>query len=436
MAIRYRIFVLLSALAFASAVVTIGIVQPARGASKVGGKPDASQNEPAPAPDPSNKSAERKTVKAPDGRPVQAGSLLVHYEPGASRGLQNIGARAVGAEVTERLESIDLGILKLPEQANLGKAKEALERRPGVESVEYDYRIRAAKTNVRDYFYRKDKQYELSRHLRFSRAWDRARGYDRARGHAVHAAVLDSGCNKVPDLRRKIIADYDFFNGDPYAYDDSGHGTRVASILGAQTNNRGGMASGAWHTRIFCGKVSNQNDFAYYSTLVRGMKWARNKNARVVNMSFESYNYSKALCDTAVSLYRSGTLVVAAAGNSGQYERAVYPAACGGALGVSAISIYDRRAGFSSYGPYVDLAATGKDVMTITRNGKYRYANGTSFASPLVASAAALSMGKFDFNAKQVSYRLRSRARDIGPNGRDNLFGHGVVNAATAVQPY
>lgn len=235
----------------------------------------------------------------------------------------------------------------MPDQANLEKAKEALEKRPGVESVEYDYRIKASGPN--DYFYRKGRQYELTNHLRFRRAWSQgARGYDRARGHPVRAAVLDSGCNKIPDLKRKIVRDYDFFNGDPYAYDDSGHGTKVSSIMAAQTNNKHGMASGGWRTKIFCGKVSNQNDFAYYSTLVRGMKWARNKNVRVVNMSFESYNYSKSLCDTAKSLYRSGTLVVAAAGNSGSYERAVYPAACPGALGVSAINIYDRRASFSS----------------------------------------------------------------------------------------
>ncbi|WP_053058136.1 S8 family peptidase [Rubrobacter aplysinae] len=428
--------VLLASMVFAASVVVVGVIHPAWGASKNGGGPDASQDTAKPEPAPGNDNAERETVKGPDGKPVQAGSLLVSYEAGVSRARQNANARGIGGEVSERVKTANLAILKLPERANLGKAKKGLEKRPGVESVEYDYKVKAANTNVNDYFYRQGKQYELSGHLRFSRAWDRARGYDRARGHPVHAAVLDSGCNKVRDLKRQIIRDYDFFNGDPYAYDDSGHGTRVASILGARTNDRGGMASGAWRTKILCGKVSNQNDFAYYSTLVRGMKWARNKNARVVNMSFESYNYSKALCDTAKSLYRSGTLVVAAAGNSGGYERAVYPAACPGALGVSAVNIYDKRTSFSSYGPYVDLAATGRNVMTLRRNGTYRYANGTSFASPLVASAAALSMGKFDFNAKQVSYRLRSRARDIGPQGRDNYYGHGVVNAATAVQPY
>jgi subtilisin family serine protease len=432
---------------FAMFVVLVGVIQPARGASEDGDKPGASQNEPEPEPADGNKSVERETVEGPDGKPVQAGTLLVNYKKDVSKNRQSINAKALGGKVSNRVKEINLSILKLPEQANLGRsrealgretaglrrAKKALEKKPGIESVEYDYKVEAAGPN--DYFYRKGRQYELANHLRFRRAWSRgARGYDRARNRPVRAAVLDSGCNKIPDLKREIVRDYDFFNGDPYAYDDSGHGTKVASIVGAQTNNKRGMASGGWRTKILCGKVSNQNDFAYYSTLVKGLRWARNRNVRVANMSFESYNYSKALCDMARSAYRSGTLVVAAAGNSGQYERAVYPAACPGALGVSAVNIYDRRAGFSSYGPYVDIAATGVNVMAARRNGSYGYVSGTSFAAPEVSAAAAITMGKFNLNAKQASFRLRSRARDAGPRGRDNVFGHGVLNAANAAR--
>lgn len=430
---RYRAAVLSAAMIFAMFALFVGVIQPARGASEDGDKPDASQNKPEPEPADGNKSAERKSVEAPDGREAQAGTLLVNYKEDVSENRQSLNAKGLGGEVSDRVKEINLSILKLPEQANLGRAREALEKRPGIESVEYDYKIEAAGPN--DYFYRKGRQYELSKHLRFAGAWARgARGYDRARNRPVRAAVLDSGCNKIPDLKREIILDYDFFNGDPYAYDDSGHGTKVASIVGAQTNNKHGMSSGGWRTKILCGKVSNQNDFAYYSTLARGMDWARDRKARVINMSFESYNYSKTLCDMARSVYRSGTLVVAAAGNSGQYEKAVYPAACPGALGVSAVNIYDRRARFSSYGPYVDIAATGVDVMAARRDGSWGYVNGTSFAAPEVAASAAITMGKFNFNAKQASYRLRSRARDVGPQGRDNVFGHGVLNAAAAAR--
>lgn len=432
--LKSRKVVLLAALVFALSAIILTANRTAEGASKEGLALDESQDGSAPQPDPSNKDAERKTVEGPDGRPVQAGSLLVHYGSAVPEALQSDNASLVDGEVAYRIDSIDLAILELPEKADLGKAKETLEKLPIVESVEYDYRVKAANTNPNDYLYKNGRQYELSTQLRFSRAWDTARGYDRARGHPVRAAVLDSGCNKVSALKRKILRDYDFFNGDPYAYDDSGHGTPVTSIVAAQTNNRSGMASGGWRTKIFCGKVSNQNDFAYYSTMARGMDWARDRRARVVNMSFESYNYSKTLCNMASSLYDSGVLVVAAAGNSGQYERAVYPAACRGALGVSSVNIYDKRSNFSSYGPYVDIAATGTNVMAAKRNGTFRYVNGTSFAAPEVSAAAALIMGKFNLRAGRASHRLRVRARDVGPSGRDYQYGSGILNAAAAVR--
>jgi hypothetical protein len=207
---RYRAAVLSAATIFAMFALLVGVIQPARGASEDGDKPDASQNKPEPEPADGNKSVERKPVEAPDGKEAQAGTLLVNYKEDVSENRQSLNAKGLGGEVSDRVKEINLSILKLPEQANLGRAKEALEKRPGIESVEYDYKIEAAGPN--DYFYRKGRQYELTNHLRFRRAWSLgARGWDRARNRPVRAAVLDSGCNKIPDLKREIILDYDFF---------------------------------------------------------------------------------------------------------------------------------------------------------------------------------------------------------------------------------
>ncbi len=431
-----RIIALLVALAFALSVSVVGMSGIARGASEDGAAPDASQNRAAPEPESGNKHVELKTVKGPDGKPVLAGSLLVNYEAGVSKTRQDEDAADVDGQVAHRIEEIDLAILKLPDNANLEAAKMALEKRPGVEVVEYDHQIEPAVTNPNDYFYQQGKQYELSTQLRFARAWDMARGWDIARGRPVRAAALDTGCTKVSDLETEIIKERDFVNGDPYAYDDNGHGTKVAAIIGARTNNNYGMASGGWRTKILCAKIADSNGRAFDSTIARGMDWARDNGARVVNISYQFMAYTPAMCDMTTSLYKSGVLTVAAAGNTGQYESAIYPAACQYALGVSAVNIYDNLAGFSSYGPYVDLTATGVNVLSVSNDSKYYFVDGTSFASPEVAAAAALSMGEHNFNAGEASWRLRSRARDIGPSGKDIYFGHGVLNAATAVAPY
>lgn len=431
-----RIVAVLAALAFALSIAAIGISGTAEGASEDATAPDASQNRAAPEPEPGNKYVELKTVAGPDGKTILAGSLLVNYEAGVSKASQAADAASVNGKVAHRIDEIELAILKLPADANLEVAKRALEKRPGVEIVEYDYQIEPAATNPDDYFYQQGKQYELSTQLRFARAWDMARGWDIARGRPVRAAALDSGCTKVRDLKTEIIKERDFANGDPYAYDDNGHGTLVSGVIGARTNDGYGMASGGWRTKILCGKIAGSDGSAYYSTMVRGMKWSRNNAARVVNLSYAGGSYSRTLCDMVVSLYQSGVLTVASAGNSGQYESARYPAACKYALGVSAVNIYDNRASFSSYGPYVDITATGVDVLSVRNNGKYYFVDGTSFSAPEVAAAAALSMGEHNFNASQVSWRLRNTARDIGPNGKDVYYGHGVLDAAAAVAPY
>lgn len=431
-----RSVAVLVALVFALSVSAVGMSGIAKGASEDGAAPDASQNRPAPEPEPGNKHVELKTVKGPDGKPVLAGSLLVNYEAGVSNARQDEDAADVDGRVAHRIEEIDLAILKLPDNANLEAAKTALEKRPGVEVVEYDQVDKLAVTNPNDYFYQQGKQYELSTQLRFARAWDMARGYDIARGHPVWAAALDTGCAKVQDLKTEIIKERDFANGDPYAYDDNGHGTLVSAIIGARTNNDYGMASGGWRTKILCGKVADDRGFATKSAQIRGMDWARDNKARVVNLSFAGRIYSQSQCDMVASIYKYGVLTVVAAGNSGQYESAMYPAACKYALGVSAVNVYDNLAGFSSYGPYVDITATGVDVLSVRNDGKYYFVDGTSFSAPEVAAAAALSMGEHNFSASEVSWRLRSRARDVGPSGKDIYFGHGVLDAATAVAPY
>lgn len=432
-----RIVAILAALVFALAVAVVTTSGIAEGASEDGKVPDASQNRSAPEPKPGNKHVEQKTAKAPDGNPVLAGSLLVNYETGVSEANQSADAASVNGQVAHRVDEINLAILELPEKTNLEAAKKALEKRAGVEVVEYDRQIEPAVTNPSDYFYQQGKQYELSNQLRFARAWDMARGWDIARGRPVRAGVLDSGCAQVRDLKTEIIADYDFVNRDPYAYDDNGHGTMVAGVVGARTNDGYGMASGGWRTKILCGKISNSKGIAYSSTMARGMDWARDRKARVVNLSFQNGGYSQTLNDMAVSLYRSGVLVVASAGNNGKYEQVNYPSGYRHVLAVSAVNIYDNLAGFSSYGPYVDMAATGVNVLSVKRNGYYYYVDGTSFAAPEVAAAAALSMGEHNFNANQASWRLRGRgARDVGPSGKDIYFGNGVLNAAGAVAPY
>jgi hypothetical protein len=128
-----------------------------------------------------------------------------------------------------------------------------------------------------------------------------------------------------------------------------------------------------------------------------------------------------------------GALVVAAAGNSGT-GASYFPAACPGAVAVSATDANGDFASFSTFGSQVDLAAPGVDVISTSNDGSYNYGSGTSLAAPMVSGVAALVMAQHpDWSPGQVAAQLEDTAEDRGPAGDDLYYGHGLLDAYGAV---
>ena len=370
------------------------------------------------------------TTSDPKPPPPREGRLIVGYEKGASKTEKSKAKKKAKVKTKRSFEEIDAEVVTFD-----GSAKEkekALEKQPDVEYVEPDYASVAA-YSPNDPELRQKRQYEIYQQG-FHNAWNKTRGIDRRTGRGIKVAVIDTGCDRNhPDLRGKIIKSYDFANRDPYANDDTGHGTFVAGIIGARTNNRSGMAAAGFHARILCAKASN-NNLMYYSDAIEALKWSRRNGARVVNISFAYGQYSQAYNDMARSMWNSGINIVAAAGNTGKYERAMYPAAFYGVTGVSAVDVYDRRWRYSSYGPYVDLAAMGVNVRSTKRGGGYGDWSGTSFASPTVAAQFALIKARYNTGSNATRNRAQRTAKDLGRAGRDNAYGFGRIRAGASVR--
>jgi subtilisin family serine protease len=188
--------------------------------------------------------------------------------------------------------------------------------------------------------------------------------------------------------------------------DNCNHGTHVAGIVAAETNNGIGVAGVGHRTSLVNVKVLADNGGGSFSSVINGILWAAGcdsggvcgeRRAEIINLSLgATYSCSSSLTNGSLSMqtainraWQQGVLIVAAAGNANSSSSFV-PAACSNVLAVSASTSSDAKASFSNYGSWVDVAAPGESILSTNRTGSYQGMSGTSMASPHVAGLAAL----------------------------------------------
>jgi subtilisin family serine protease len=273
-------------------------------------------------------------------------------------------------------------------------------------------------------------QEEALRAVRLPGAWDTTTGSR----YAV-IAVLDTGVDlDHPDLARKLLPGYDAVQHDGAPDDDSGHGTFVAGVAAASTDNGQGIAGAAPRSRLLPVKVLDASGNGADSDVIEGMEWAVTHGADVINLSLGGPRPSAALDQAVRSAVDRNVVVVAAAGNDGTTEP-WYPAASPGAIGVGATDAGgEELAWFSNAGESVDVVAPGMGITSTTRNAGYATGNGTSFAGPLVTGTVALVRALHPtLTAAAVAARVVGTSQDVGAQGRDPMLGRGRLDAIGAL---
>jgi subtilisin family serine protease len=226
--------------------------------------------------------------------------------------------------------------------------------------------------------------------------WDLFPGSYPVSGGAV-IGIVDAGVDAShPDFAGRVLTSSgaNCLTGtcvaDPAQDDSWGHGTHVAGIAAASTNNGLGVSGLSFDSPILPVKVLNSSGVGPVSGVANGLIWAADHGARVINLSISTTGYSQTLCDAVTYANAAGALVVAAAGNDGTFTNE-YPAACPGAVGVAATDQNDAAAPFSDYGfPDVFVSAPGVSILSTLVNGTYGLESGTSMAAPFVTGLAAL----------------------------------------------
>ncbi len=267
-------------------------------------------------------------------------------------------------------------------------------------------------------------------------------GWDVTTGsNSVIIAIVDTGVNATHiDLSSKVLAGYNAITSSPIALgaqsDDNGHGTAVAGVAGAESNNSQGVAGASWGAKLMPIKVLNADGEGVASDVAAGIYYAVDQGAKIINLSLGGEEPSVTLQEAVESAYRAGVVVFAASGNE---NKAVvsYPARYSSVLAVGGTDANDRRwaegVGLgSNYGSELDIVAPAKNIYTTGVAGGYVMGTGTSLATPLVSGAAALLLSTCPVCSVDDLTGIITRAVDkvpaMGSNNFTTTYGYGRVN--------
>ncbi len=363
--------------------------------------------------------AQEKNQEQGKNQKFVAEEFIVQFKPGIASAARNKIHEQNEVAVKESIVKLDILVLKVPKGKTVLEMVEIYKKNPNIEFAEPNYILESTAAPNDPYY--KNWQGGLTR-LEAAKAWDIHMG-----SSAITIAVLDTGVKlDHEDLKEKIMKGYDFVNNDGDPNDDHGHGTRVAGILGASTNNNIGIAGVAWLNPIMPVKVLGADGSGSHSNIAKGIIYAADHGARVINMSLGGSTGSATLKNAVDYAYGKKVVLVAAAGNSN--SAVFYPAAYNNVIAVAAVDNNDLKANYSCYGPEISVTAPGT-VMSTVRGGGYGSGSGTSFAAPFVSGLAGLILSvDSQLQPDEVEVAIEKGAQDIGEVGKDHYYGWGIIN--------
>ncbi|TNE73822.1 T9SS type A sorting domain-containing protein [bacterium] len=233
------------------------------------------------------------------------------------------------------------------------------------------------------------------------------------------------------DLGGVIVED-----NDPRG-DASSHGTHVAGIAAAETNNGQGIAGAGYNASYMAikagGAPGNERTIAFG---YEGMLYAAINGADIINCSWGGFGSSTYENDIVQTVLEMGSLIVAASGNDNEPD-VYYPASYSGVLSVGSVTSINSKASYSNYGYKLDVMANGSSINSTVFNNQYALNTGTSMASPFVAGLAALVKAKHpDWKPEQIKNQIRVTATPVYSSNQasyEGMLGRGLIHASAAL---
>jgi thermitase len=369
-------------------------------------------------------------------------ALLVQFRPGTPAIVRSELHRSLGALQQRRLASLDLDIVSLTPSSKLHQVAARYARHAAVVAAEPDgwyeavgsssHPARVSTTAVQPNDPMFAQQWGLTR-IGMPMAWTITQGREE-----IAIAVLDSGIAlDHPDLARKIVASANFTSA-PSEDDRFGQGTFVAGIAAAMGDNGIGTIGVAPRCVLMNGKVLGDDGRGLTSSIARGIDWALSSGAKVICMGFSSDRPSGILERLLNRTWDQGVVLVAATGYSDK-STPTYPAAYSHCLSVTATDAHDARFARSDFGPWVNVAAPGENILSTLPNvpnawGMQGYGRGSgpSMSAGFVAGLAGL-VWDTPWGTSNAAVRARIEATCDRIVGTGAQWSAGRINAARAV---
>jgi serine protease len=421
--------------------------------------------------------ASTPATAAPSAPEVVAGQVIVTWKLPKTLRIAQTPA-VIAGRVAHRLRDLD----QRTELVALGEKTEAASW-DAVAALRSDPRVAHAQPNYlrRPMVKPNDTHYALQWHvarIRGEQAWDITQGSQ------IKIAVIDTGVRgSHPDFQGQLLPGYDFIsatvdsgdgdgrdadptdNGTNTAASSALHGTHVAGIIAARSNNNKGIAGICWNCKVVpIRALGVEGGRGSDADIADAIRWAaglnvqgvpQNQNkAQIINMSFGGAGESQVLTNAVKAAMAAGVIIVAAAGNENTNASNVYPAAVPGVITVGAAGYKLKRAPYSNYGTVIDVMAPGGDLLVDqdakyggkawkagiistmyyaqTNSYDYHLYEGTSQAAPVVAGVIGLMLSvNTSLDSAGVLAALKKTAD--GSYQCQEGCGAGMIDAAAAV---
>jgi thermitase len=381
-------------------------------------------------------------------------TILVGWERSAPAVGRTQLHERLGAEVANRLGSLDVDVVRVPEGEDPRTWVERYEALPLVDYAELNYKVSISSVPSETLF---DDQWGFHNtgqpvtasfvsgtpdwDIDAPEAWTTAYGagnFPTAGGTRV--AIIDTGIdrahidllNKVKACASALAAVGVVANGS--CSDDNFHGTHVAGTVAATTNNGIGVAGTAPDAELAIFKALNAGGVGFVGDIAAGITWSwKTANAKIISMSLGAEQGTDTEKRAVQDAAAAGVLVIAAAGN-GYDATPNYPAFYPEVMSVASYDQSGTVSDFSTCNGDVEIAAPGTDIWSTFPENTYGVISGTSMATPHVAGAAALLMSEQGLTADQTRAKLKATAvSGLSTGGRRECASYPGLNLAAAL---